>query len=73
MVHITFLLRHNQIMVLIMARCMGNETMFITEFKNRLGNACCERWFSHLARRLTCKSCQPVSLAIIMALCTHVR
>ena len=36
--------------------CVGNEKMFITKFKNRLRDCCCQRSFSHLAKseRLTC-------------------
>ena len=30
--------------------CVGNEKMFITKFKNRLRDSCCQKWFSHLAK-----------------------
>ena len=29
---------------------VGNENMFITEFKNRLRDCCCQGWFSHMAK-----------------------
>ena len=48
---IKFLLCYNGFGYVWMYGCVGNaEKMFITKFKNRLRDCCCQRWFSHLAK-----------------------
>ena len=51
MAQIKFLLCCNGFVYVWMYGCAGNEKMFITKFKNRLRDCCCQRWFSHLAKR----------------------
>ena len=48
---IKFLLCYNGFVYVWMYGCAGNEKMFITKFKNRLRDCCCQRWFSHFAKR----------------------
>ena len=49
-VQIRFLLCYNGFGYVWMYGFVGNEKMFITKFKNRLKDCCCQRWFSHLAK-----------------------
>ena len=48
---IKFLLCYNGFGYVWMYGCMGHEKMFITKLKNWLRDCCCQRWFSHLAKR----------------------
>ena len=47
---IKFLLCYNGFGYVWMYGFVGNEKIFITKFKNRLKDCCCQRWFSHLAK-----------------------
>ena len=47
---IKFLLCYNGFGYVWMYGCVGNEKMFITKFKNRLRDCCCQIWLSYLAK-----------------------